>query len=112
MAVNERLTPATPHLQESDDGQVNYIDPSHWQSILEDIREVREHLSPTQTVSSEHKTQRPNELQGSDASFLFGAEQDATLDEVLSFLPEQPICDMLLSWYFSTSFMTLGEIQM
>jgi hypothetical protein len=111
VTVDEGLTPATPHLQESDDGQVNYIDPSHWQSILEDIREVREHLSPTQTASSEHKVQGLIELQGSDASFLFGAEQSASLDDVLlSLLPEQPICDMLLSWYFNTNFMTLGEI--
>ncbi|KAK7215815.1 hypothetical protein V2G26_003818 [Clonostachys chloroleuca] len=38
------LTPETPHMHETGDGQVHYIDRNHWLSILEDIKEVREHF--------------------------------------------------------------------
>ena len=42
---SDALTPESPHRQETTDGQVNYIDRGHWLSILDDIKEVREHLA-------------------------------------------------------------------
>ncbi|KAI0409303.1 hypothetical protein F4802DRAFT_546137 [Xylaria palmicola] len=101
------LTPETPHLQQTGDGQVNYIDPSHWQSILEDIHEVREHLSSSNGFIEESA---PPERTPADASFLFGSVPNATYAEVLTSLPAQPICDKLLSWYFSISMLVSGII--
>lgn len=103
------LTPETPHLQESDDGQVNYIDPSHWQSILEDIREVREHFSPSKPTPSSDKPDDGSAGPETDPSLLFGSKSRVSMDDVLSSLPSQPICDMLLSRYFGARFMVLGE---
>lgn len=105
------LTPEAPHLQETGDGQVNYIDPSHWLSILDDIKEVREHLSVSNQPISQNKTRFDMDHMVSDASFLFGSYHSSSLDDILSSLPSQPICDMLLSWYFNSRFMVLGKIK-
>ncbi|RFU32246.1 hypothetical protein B7463_g4090, partial [Scytalidium lignicola] len=106
----ELLTPETPHLREAGDGQVNYIDPSHWLSILEDIQEVREHLSILDNPISQNEARFNNFGVQSDATFLFGSNPSVNLAEVLSSLPSQAICDMLLSRYFNSQFMILGKI--
>jgi hypothetical protein len=106
----DALTPEGPHLQETGDGQVNYIDPSHWLSILDDIKEVREHLSVSNQPLSQNEAGF-NAGAASDASFLFNPNQISSLDEILSSLPSQPICDMLLSWYFNSPFMVLGKLK-
>lgn len=106
-------TGGTPHLQESEDGEVNYIDPSHWQSILADIREVREHLSPSKSDSTHRLSlECSGQSEKDDASHLFGPLPSITISHILSILPPQPICDMLLSWYFGSRFMVLGKIEL
>jgi hypothetical protein len=107
----DALTPETPHMQETGNGQVNYIDPSHWQSILDDIKEVREHLSIPNQSLSRNETDFDADRMVKDASFLFGPAQNPTIDEILRSLPSQPICDMLVSWYFNSRFMVLGKIE-
>ncbi|CAI6091691.1 unnamed protein product [Clonostachys chloroleuca] len=104
------LTPETPHMHETGDGQVHYIDRNHWLSILEDIKEVREHLSgsshpsPYDGGSQEHDRIEP------DASFLFGANPNVDISDILTSLPPQPVCDRLLSFYFSTRFLVGGVV--
>jgi hypothetical protein len=105
----DALTPETPHIQETGDGQVNYIDPSHWLSILDDIKEVREHLSTSNQPIPRDGTGFDSDRGVADASFLFGQNQNPSLGEILRSLPSQPICDMLLSWYFNSQFMILGK---
>jgi hypothetical protein len=109
---SEALSSEAPFLQD-EDGQLNYIDPGHWQSILEDIKEVKEHLtgtgSPMHTMGSGGSPSHDG-AQG-DASFLFGLEDGrATLSEILSSLPAQAQCDVLLAGYFNTPFIILGEL--
>jgi hypothetical protein len=104
--VGDELSPETLHLQETRGGQVNYVDPSHWQSILEDIKEVRDHLS----VLNHSQSQPMFELSqaSSDPSLIFGSTPSGDLDDILTSLPSQPICDLLLSSYFNSRFMILG----
>ncbi|KAI0451811.1 hypothetical protein F5B21DRAFT_485668 [Xylaria acuta] len=104
--AEDALTPEAPHLQEAGDGQVNYIDPSHWQSILEDIKEVREHLAIPDQPPPQSATHRVL----ADASHLFGSIPNATFTEILSSLPPQPKCDKLVSWYFSTQVFISGIV--
>ncbi|KAI1363857.1 hypothetical protein F5Y08DRAFT_225571 [Xylaria arbuscula] len=104
---DDLLTPETPHLQQTGDGQVNYIDANHWQSILEDIHEIREHLSSS---NQSIEQSAPPERTLADASFLFGSVPNAAYAEILTSLPAQPICDKLLSWYFGTSLLVSGII--
>lgn len=103
------LTPERPHVQETRDGQVNYIDRSHWQSILEDIKEVKDHLadwggSPAQSLTS----QQPDDVEH-DASFLIGCGSNDNLAEILTSLPPQHICDRMLSGYFNSRFLIAGK---
>ncbi|KAI6782559.1 uncharacterized protein J7T54_003570 [Emericellopsis cladophorae] len=108
-----RLTPETPHLQQSEDGHVSYIDPSHWQSILEDIREVREHLAPGQAKNSSSNLQSNGNIHtshGDDPGLYLGAFAPGSLEAILATLPPQPICDKLISGYFGMQFMVLGII--
>lgn len=90
------------------------MDASHWESILEDIREVREHLSPANTSPSygESRGESVDPPGQPDAGFLFGTAADTSIQQILSILPSQPICDMLLSWFFNARFMNLGKSQM
>lgn len=104
------LTPDTPRLQTAENGQVNYIDPSHWRAILEDIREVRDHLSPSKSTPSNPFENSAAQTRESDASFVFGSRTNINLDDILSALPSQPICGMMLSWYFEMQYMVLGEL--
>ncbi|KAI0151831.1 hypothetical protein GGR57DRAFT_173480 [Xylariaceae sp. FL1272] len=101
------LTPETPHLQETGDGQVNYIDKSHWQSILEDIQEVREHLSAT---NSQSDLNRGEDRVLHDASYLFDSVPSATYAEILTSLPSQPIYDKLLAKYFTSCIYVSGVV--
>ena len=108
------LTPELPHVQETEDGQVNYIDRGHWLSILNDIKEVREHLdtdvlSSTSSQTKADDTSPPKLVDGTHLLNL-NSNSDSTFAEILSQVPSRPKCDMLLSWYFNSKFMVLGII--
>ena len=49
------------------------------------------------------------QMREKDAGFVFGSRNDVDIDDILSALPPQPICDMLLSWYFGIQYMSLCE---
>lgn len=104
------LTPEMPHLQETEDGQVNYIDPSHWLSILEDIKEVREHLDASNQPRQQSDPGSGSNGPLADASFLFGSVPNTHFREILSSLPPQPVCDKLVSWYFYAHTFVSGEM--
>jgi hypothetical protein len=103
------LTPETLHLQKTGDGQVNYIDRSHWQSILEDIKEVREYLTIPNQPLPQGATNHGTDRVLADASYLFGSMPSVQFTEILSSLPPQPVCDKLVSWYFSTQIFVVGK---
>ncbi|KAI1269217.1 fungal-specific transcription factor domain-containing protein [Xylariaceae sp. FL1019] len=101
------LVSETPHVQETGDGQVNYIDKSHWQSILEDIQEVREH------ISAANQQKELNDVEDRvlhDASYLFDSVPSATYAEILTSLPSQPIYDKLLAKYFTSGTYVTGIV--
>ncbi|KAK8039688.1 hypothetical protein PG993_008099 [Apiospora rasikravindrae] len=104
------LSPESLNLQETGDGQVNYIDPSHWLSILDDIKEVREHLSvPKQPMAHSFMALDTNRMTP-DTVFLSTPSQSLSLGDALSSLPTRPTCDRLISWYFNARFMVLGIV--
>jgi hypothetical protein len=105
------LDPETPHLQETADGQMNYIDAGHWQSILDDIKEVREHLSGSNLAMPQSQSDIHLDNVEPDASFTFQTGSTTALEDILSSLPPQPICDKLLSWYFQSRFLVQGELR-
>ncbi|KAK4152579.1 hypothetical protein C8A00DRAFT_44389 [Chaetomidium leptoderma] len=105
--------PETPRIRQTHDGHVNFIDSSHWLSILEDIREVREHLSPEggflqQDVPSSSGATWGPELP--EISSVLGLRASISLENILASLPPRPVCDRLLSHYFNSRFQVLGII--
>ena len=87
-------------------GQVNYVDSSHWVSILHDIKEVREQLSLPNTQVQEDPSfgdvgQQP------EADLVFGPPLHLTISEILQSLPPRPVCDSLLSQYFNAQYTLL-----
>ncbi|KAK7979965.1 hypothetical protein PG989_012422 [Apiospora arundinis] len=101
------LSPETPNLQETGDGQVNYIDPSHWLSILDDIKEVREHLSVPKQPTGHSAMSLDASHMTPDAISLSMPTQTLSLNDALSALPTRSTCDRLISWYFNGRFMVL-----
>ncbi|EHK42629.1 hypothetical protein TRIATDRAFT_2481, partial [Trichoderma atroviride IMI 206040] len=101
-------TSKLPHRHESGDGQVVYVDPSHWMAILDEIKEVREHLSasdhPLLQEQSQHKSHPPEE----EVSFLYGASPATNMEDILTDLPPRQTCDSLISQYFNSQFMASG----
>ncbi|KAM0254638.1 hypothetical protein ACHAQJ_006607 [Trichoderma viride] len=102
------LPPELPHRLESGDGQVSFIDPSHWMAILDEIKEVREHISafdrPLLQEEQERKILAPEQGVG----FLFSTFPVVDIEDVLGSLPARPMCDALVSQYFNSKFMVLG----
>ena len=104
------LTPETPHLLESRGGQVNFADASHWKSILEDIKEVRDHISTLDSPQAHPLPGQQNTIgPAPDSSLIFNMYPQAGLPEVLEGLPPQSTCDMLVSLYFQFQYPIAGE---
>ncbi len=99
-------------MRQTQDGHVSYIDSSHWLSVLEDIREVREHLSPEGNALPEDVS-RGNasswEPQVPQVSSVMGLHASGSIEEILGSLPPRALCDRLLSNYFNSRFQILGE---
>jgi hypothetical protein len=108
--ADNAFAPETLHRQDTGDGQINFVDPTHWLSILDDIKEVREHLSlPTQPVL-QYDTNASGRCVALGSRILDNANPNDGVEEILSSLPSQPVCDMLLSYYFNSRFMILGKV--
>ncbi|KAH6856885.1 hypothetical protein B0I37DRAFT_318729, partial [Chaetomium sp. MPI-CAGE-AT-0009] len=105
------LHPEAPRIRQTYDGPVNYVDSNHWLSVLEDIREVREHLSPEGNfLQQEIPTSNGafSEPGLPEVSSVLGLNASSSLDDILTSLPSRPICDRLLSHYFNSRFLVLG----
>lgn len=102
------LPPELPHRHESGDGQVSYIDPSHWRAILDEIKEVREHLSAFDRPLLQEEPERKSFVPEESAGFMFGTFPVVELEDVISSLPARSLCDALVSQYFNAKFMVLG----
>ncbi|RKK15186.1 hypothetical protein BFJ65_g11727 [Fusarium oxysporum f. sp. cepae] len=82
-------------------GLVGQVDSSHWSSILENIRAIRDELpaaSPqTSTLSS---VTLNNEASTSEADFDMGSPDGLSIEHILSALPPRQVCDTLISVFF------------
>ncbi|KAJ5374000.1 hypothetical protein N7517_006006 [Penicillium concentricum] len=104
--LQEKAVPNTLHTHQ---GRNSHVDSSHWVSILEDIKEVRESLSAVDPFSliepaSDGGSEHP------DLSLALGSEHRLNIKDILVSLPTRPICDMLVSRYFNARYMVLGIV--
>lgn len=89
-------------------GDAVYTDPSHWMSILQEIKFVRESL-PSPESSAPDDTLHSDSGPGFDLNLNMGPGDRFSIADALACLPTQPVCDMLLSKYFNSRYMVLGK---
>lgn len=104
--LQEKVVPSNYHAH---NGKNSHVDSSHWASILEDIKEVRESLSTVDPFSLSEPINDSGSGQP-DVSLAPGTEARLNIKDILASLPTRPICDMLVSRYFNAPYMVLGEI--
>lgn len=82
-------------------GLVGQVDSSHWSSMLNNIRAIRDELpaaSPhTLTLSS---VTLNDDGAASDANFDMASPDGVTFEHILSALPPRQVCDTLVSLFF------------
>ncbi|KAG5746891.1 hypothetical protein H9Q70_010416 [Fusarium xylarioides] len=82
-------------------GLVGQVDSSHWSSMLDNIRAIRDELpaaSPqTSTLSS---VTLNNDVSTNEANFDMGSPDGVTIEHILSALPPRQVCDTLVSVFF------------
>ncbi|KAH8692102.1 fungal-specific transcription factor domain-containing protein [Talaromyces proteolyticus] len=80
--------------------QRGHLDSTHWLSILDDIKEVRQHLS-----QSEIYTPEENDIDNEqELDLVLGPTELSRIQDIIHSLPPRPICDKLLSQYFNSTF--------
>jgi len=82
-----------------------HIENTHWLSILDDIKEVREQLAQSDIMTSPEDNADINEeaQEEEEIDLVLGAMQPLpTFQEIIHSLPPRSICDTLLSQYFTS----------
>ncbi|KAF3028370.1 hypothetical protein E8E15_003643 [Penicillium rubens] len=98
------LQKAVPSTTKAHHGKASHVESSHWVSILEDIKEVRESLSAVDPFSLGEPTSDGGSGQP-DVSLALEPETRLEIKDILASLPARPICDMLVSRYFNAPYM-------
>ncbi|KUL89199.1 hypothetical protein ZTR_03820 [Talaromyces verruculosus] len=82
-----------------------YIEYTHWLSILDEIKEVREQLAESDIMTSPVDNADINEeaQEEEEIDLVLGATKPLpTFQDIINSLPPRPICDTLLSQYFTS----------
>lgn len=83
----------------------NHVENTPWLSIMDDIKEIREQLAHADILTSPEDNADINEeeQEEEEIDLVLGATQPLpTFREIINSLPPRPICDMLLSQYFTS----------
>lgn len=99
------LDKESPRALLGEDGQVHYVNPSHWLSVLEEIKEVREIL-PSDDAALAHDFSRVGV--DPDVGFPFTQTEAVDIDEILASVPPPSVCRNLLSAYFNAGYAIPG----
>ncbi|KUL82400.1 hypothetical protein ZTR_10325 [Talaromyces verruculosus] len=97
--IAARIEPSAPRKARG------HIENAHWLSILDDIKEVREQLAQSGIMTSPKDSIEINEeaQEEEEIDLVLGATQPLpTFQEIIDSLPPRPICDTLLSQYFTS----------
>ncbi|KAF5693133.1 hypothetical protein FDENT_2275 [Fusarium denticulatum] len=82
-------------------GLVGQVDSSHWSSILENIRAIRDELpAASPQASTLSSVTLNNDASTSEADFDMGSPDGLTIERILSALPPRQVCDTLVSVFF------------
>ncbi|KAK4956689.1 hypothetical protein LTR10_006216 [Elasticomyces elasticus] len=99
------LAHATGKLRLTDTGGVHFVGPSHWESIIEDIAEVKAYFdlqgSPEYLVDDDSPSLQNSHIIA--AEIQFGTANIYRKEELLAILPAKSVVDRLVATWFRSS---------
>ncbi|XEV07026.1 hypothetical protein FSHL1_012313 [Fusarium sambucinum] len=89
-------------------GLAGHVDSSHWSSILENIKAIREELPNESPPGKEQEQALPYNSPGDGSNapgrmspdLDFGSSKGVSHDSILAALPPRQVCDILISMFF------------
>ncbi|EMC92783.1 hypothetical protein BAUCODRAFT_151190 [Baudoinia panamericana UAMH 10762] len=101
--LREDLSQATGRLCLTDKGSTKYVGPSHWESIIEDIAEVKAYFDSQASPGEPRFDFTPTQMTTSPtlADIPFGHSKTYTLDELLNLLPTKPYLDVSVATWLN-----------
>ncbi|EWG53236.1 hypothetical protein FVEG_11710 [Fusarium verticillioides 7600] len=100
LADNSR-SEALANRENAASGLVGQVDSSHWSSILDNIRAIRDELpAASPQASTLSSVTLNNGASASEADFDMGSPDGVTIERILSDLPPRQVCDTLVSVFF------------
>ncbi|KAK5732286.1 hypothetical protein LTR17_010600 [Elasticomyces elasticus] len=104
-SVEHSLAHATGKLRLTDTGGVHFVGPSHWESIIEDIAEVKAYFdlqgSPEYLVDDDSPSLQDSHILAADIQF--GTANIYRKEELLALLPAKSVVDRLVATWFRSS---------
>ncbi|KAK5698048.1 hypothetical protein LTR97_007008 [Elasticomyces elasticus] len=103
--VEHSLAHATGKLRLTDTGGVHFVGPSHWESIIEDIAEVKAYFdlqgSPEYLVDDDSPSLQDSHIIAADIQF--GTANIYRKEDMLALLPAKLVVDRLVATWFRSS---------
>ncbi|KAF5983485.1 transcriptional regulatory [Fusarium coicis] len=100
LADNSR-SEALANRENAASGLIGQVDSSHWSSILDNIRSIRDELpAASPQASTLSSVTLNNDASTSEADFDMGSPDSLTIERILSALPPRQVCDTLVSVFF------------
>ncbi|CCT71889.1 uncharacterized protein FFUJ_08173 [Fusarium fujikuroi IMI 58289] len=82
-------------------GLMGQVDSSHWSSILENIRAIRDELpAASPQASTLSSVTLNNDASTNEVDFDMGSPSGLSIEHILSALPPRQVCDTLVSVFF------------
>ncbi|PWY80719.1 hypothetical protein BO70DRAFT_397011 [Aspergillus heteromorphus CBS 117.55] len=90
-----------------DQDGTRYINPTHWQAVLDEIAEVKQYLQLNENSPLEDAEEETSAPEVSGPVLLFGNLVPSTKADLLAALPDRPAADRLVSFYLNSKEATL-----
>ncbi len=92
---DEAASPADPGTLKLRESGTSYVQSTHWEAVLVEIRGLKEVVADSKASSGSH--------------LFYGPNRHATRDEILTAVPPRPIVDRLMSLHFDSYLITLCQ---
>ncbi|KAI7431683.1 hypothetical protein KC336_g4549 [Hortaea werneckii] len=94
-------TQHTGTLRISDTGSTQFIGPSHWESILDDLEDVKAYFDTSESTGDDavHRSIRSSNITPIDVHL--GVAQNYTIEDLLALMPPKQTMDRLIAAWFN-----------
>ncbi|OAX79844.1 hypothetical protein ACJ72_05837, partial [Emergomyces africanus] len=91
-----------------DESGTNYVGSSHWQTILDELADVKEYLETSARQLQEAPPSEPSHSAENGIELFLGMNQNISREEILHTIPSKPAVDCLVSRFLQS--MELGDL--